>query len=87
MDLDGIGELLSKEQMKMVTGGDDYNLYIRCVMDRYNHASGQHEGSEIWGYYHTSYSTECGWFCSMQGASHAYIEWRGNPEGCDTSII
>jgi hypothetical protein len=32
MDLNGIGELLSKEQMKMVTGGNDYDFatYIQC---------------------------------------------------------
>ena len=30
MDLDGIGELLSKEQMKMVTGGEDYANYVTC---------------------------------------------------------
>ena len=31
MDLSGIGELLSKEQMKMVTGGDGYVVnYVGC---------------------------------------------------------
>ena len=30
MDLNGIGELLSKEQMKMVTGGEGYSNYISC---------------------------------------------------------
>ena len=31
LDLNGIGELLSKEQMKMVTGGDSYSAgYLTC---------------------------------------------------------
>ena len=35
MDLNGIGELLSKEQMKMVTGGDGYSNYITCYYSHY----------------------------------------------------
>ena len=32
LDLNGIGELLSKEQMKMVTGGDGYTVnYVGCT--------------------------------------------------------
>ena len=36
MDLNGIGELLSKEQMKMVTGGDSYSAgYVTCTYSIY----------------------------------------------------
>ncbi len=45
LDLDGIGELLSKEQMKMVTGGDSYSYGMVTCHFKF--------------YAKTSYATEC----------------------------
>ena len=44
LDLNDIGELLSKEQMKMVTGGTEYATYVQCNWEADEYRNGTYYG-------------------------------------------
>lgn len=75
MDLNGIGELLSKEQMKMVTGGDGYVAdYISCT---YYIWTGENSGGTIYqGHWDTNIGSErtCIPFCDSRVPQNTYLQ-------------
>jgi len=74
MDLNGIGELLSKEQMKMVTGGDGYSNYITCY---YNHTIYATNQTEFLHFGHNFVNeSSCDTFCAVrEPASTPFVDY------------
>lgn len=77
MDLNGIGELLSKEQMKMVTGGDGYIAgYVSCSYTWKDLETGvilsqnvEHYDVDLGGV------LDCRNFCQNNAPDGAYFIW------------
>jgi hypothetical protein len=89
MDLNGIGELLNKEQMKMVTGGQIlYDLYVSCEFTYLDYPANVNyppydKGYVIWG---SSEVPNCHDFCWGKFDDGPYGEARSEGTGCQTDV-